>query len=154
LLEQLRDRFAERVANNPAVLASYVELTGLPELHADPAWAEEFWQLPREIMATRTDDWLQTVAGPPASTPLPPVEELRGRPLTHSLTASRDSVLTWCELNEATAPAPIDVATVAAQIKTSGFLDFAERTPEELVGWLHEHGYWPHDMPRTLSQKD
>jgi hypothetical protein len=33
-------------------------------------------------------------------------------------------------------------------------LDFAERTSEEFAGWLHEHGYWPHDMPRTLSQKD
>ncbi|GAA1928577.1 sacsin N-terminal ATP-binding-like domain-containing protein [Nocardioides marmoribigeumensis] len=154
LLDELRDRFAERVAADPAAMASYVELTGLPELHAEPSWAEEFWHLPPEIMATHTDDWLERVAGPPASSSLPPVEELRGRPLTQPLTTSRDSVLTWCELNQATVPAPIDVASVAAQIRSSGFLDFAERTSEELVGWLHEHGYWPHDMPRTLSQKD
>ncbi|NKY08832.1 sacsin N-terminal ATP-binding-like domain-containing protein [Cellulomonas hominis] len=154
LLDELRDRFAERVAHDPAALASYVGLTGLPGLHADPVWGEEFWHLPREVMAARTDEWLQRVAGPPTSSSLPPVEELRARPLTQSLTASRDSVVTWCELNGAAVTAPIDVASVAAEIRASGFLDFAERTPEEIVGWLHERGYWPHDMPRTLSQKD
>jgi hypothetical protein len=154
LLDELRDRFANRIATDPAALASYVELTGLPELHADPAWAEEFWHLPQEVMAAHTADWLQRVAGPPASSGLPSVDELRGRPLTQTLTASRDSVLTWCELHDAANPTPIDVASVAAQIRTSGFLDFAERTSEELVGWLHERGYWPDDMPRTLSQKD
>lgn len=153
LLDGLRDRFANRVVTDSVALTSYVQLTGLPELHADPAWAEEFWHLPQEVMAAHTADWLQRVAGPPASSGLPSVDELRGRPLTQTLTASRDSVLTWCELHDAANPTPIDVASVAAQIRTSGFLDFAERTSEELVGWLHARGYWPDDMPRTLSQK-
>lgn len=154
LLNELRDRFAQRVADEPDAVAIYAELTEFPQLTVHPAWANEFWHLPPEAMVSRTSTWLLEVAGPPSASGLPSVDALRARPLTQSLTTARDSVLTWCAMKEVDTPDPIEVASVSALIRTSGFLDFAERTPEEIVSWLHEHGYWPEAMPRTLSRRD
>lgn len=155
LRNELRDRFAARVAGDPESLAAYAELSELPDLAPDPGWSEEVWQVPVETMAARADEWLLKVAGPAHPQDLPPVDELRGRrQVTSSLTAARDSVITWCDINEVAPPTAIDVAAVSAQIRASGFLDFSERTSEDIVGWLHEHGFWPDGMPRTLSQKN
>lgn len=155
LRNELRDRFVERVTRDPELLAVYAELIDLRGLAPDPSWSEKFWQVPRESVTTRAEAWLLEVAGPPDPQDLPSVDELRGRRhVTSSLTTARDSVITWCDINGVMPPAAIDVAVVTAQIRASGFLDFGERAPEDIVGWLYEHGLWPQSMPRTLGQRD
>ncbi|WP_252976038.1 sacsin N-terminal ATP-binding-like domain-containing protein [Janibacter melonis] len=157
LADALRDRFSSKVAEDPNMLASYAALLELPNLRHDPVWPDLFWRVPVGEMAKRVEQWLVGVAGPPVARTLPSVDDLRGRQrqsMTSSLTTARDSVLTWCELNEVPAPPLIDVASVSAQIRSSGYLDFGERTSDEFVAWLAAHGYWPSAMPHTLNQRE
>ncbi len=156
LVDDLRDRFVGKVDGRAESLARYAALMELPDLTYDPAWSNEYWRVPQEAMVDRAEQWLLDVSGPPAQRTRPSVEELRSRQrqrVTNTLTAARDSVMTWCELKEAESPPAIDVASASAKIRSSGYLDFGERTSEELLVWLKGSGHWPEMMPLTLNQK-
>jgi hypothetical protein len=159
IVDELRDRFIPRVNRDAAELDTYASLAESIDIDVSPTWVSEHWTVPSPAQRARVEEWLAKVGGPPLPSPsgLPPVSSLREAQkarLTTTFTTARDVIMTWAGANDIDVPQLIDVATVSAHVRDSGYLDFGERQPPELLAWLRDHDLWPTEMPLTLSHKE
>jgi len=154
---QLRDHFVT-AARRGDDLQAYVGARELPEIPPDPAWLEEYWELAPEVMRSRVESWIRSVApNDPPVRGLPDVGALRSRgqrTIQSTIGAVRPLVEAWLLRHRAgEGDRPGGTSDIAASVTQQGLLDFGDFQSRDVVDWLAGNGHWPEGMTLTTSRE-
>ena len=154
---ELRDHFVA-AARRGDDLQAYVGAREIPEIAPDPAWLDEYWELASDLMRSRVETWIRSVA--PDDEPvrgLPDVAALRSRgqrTIQSTIGAARPLVEAWLVRHRAgEGDRPPGTSEIAASITQQGLLDFGDFQSADVIGWLAGNGHWPQGMPLTTSRE-
>jgi hypothetical protein len=153
----LRDHFVA-AARRGDDLQAYLTAREVPEITPDPVWLDDYWELAPDLMRSRVEAWIRSVA--PNDEPvrgLPDVGALRSRgqrTIQSTVGAVRPLVEAWLLRNRAgEGDRPGATSDIAASITQHGLLDFGEFQSGDVVEWLAANGQWPDGMRRTTSRE-
>jgi len=158
LQDRIRDAFLPAYRSGQP-LHDYLRLRQLPGLKPDETWLDQYWDLPRHILAEHVERWLHDHVpdGPDETAPLPidATRDANRRSLSRILSNVRPIVEAWLHRHAAGhGQRPADFTHIADMMTQAGALDFERLTQSTVVAWLRANRQWPDQMPPTANQTE